>query len=254
MSLTTSHQERERCGRRRRLERQITSSSLQNNNNNGNTPTHLDYRVWWDTYYQRSASQSTDIFPPYYFSSPSVYDTVAAAAVRLLPPQHRSYRPRDGRCPWERAPALKSTGTHKRLEEEEEYTQAYAYTQACGSCRPRAAERTQKDLTLLCCFYIRGVWGLSVSPVVHAPLGACRGFDTIGQLLHAGSSMISCATPVIHAPLGCARDSKFLSYMKRSRYVGIVHLWPDDEGLIPPKGGGAKFQFCWELRLLYAPD
>jgi hypothetical protein len=44
----------------------------------------------------------------------------------------------------ERAPPLKSTGTHKRLEEEGGYTQAYAYTQACGFCHPRVAGCTQK--------------------------------------------------------------------------------------------------------------
>jgi len=44
----------------------------------------------------------------------------------------------------ERAPSLKSMGTHKRLEERGGYTQAYAYTQTCGFCHSRAARCTQR--------------------------------------------------------------------------------------------------------------
>jgi len=48
MSSPSSHQERERRGRCRRLERQIAFFTLDrnNNSNNGNTSIHSDYRVW----------------------------------------------------------------------------------------------------------------------------------------------------------------------------------------------------------------
>ncbi len=205
MSSLASQQERERCGRCRRLERQITSLPPGQQQRQCANPLGLT-RVVRHVLSKKHTLIDRDL---------------PASLFQLVTPIQRD------RC--RRSPSTVATSSVLRVVKwalpvrESSSSQEYGNPgevgrggEICTSVRVytglRLLSSTRRwvqtgDSTLLCYFYMREVYGSSTSFVIHAPLGACRGFDAAGLLLHAGSVMGSRTSPVIHAPLEYVREA-----------------------------------------------
>jgi len=204
-----------------------------NNSNNGITSTHLDYRVWWDTYYLGATPQSVGTAPIY---SSTTFGCTGVARERVVPQEY-------------------GNSWASEIEEGGEYTYTHAYTQACNSCHPRVAGCRQRTWRSCVTSAYERFTAWTHASIIHAPFYVPRLMQEIQRcwvILHAESAIESCTTSVFHAPLEYTWAAGDSCHIGSGHNIKLCIRGQTVRDFVAPNRRWHEFPLLWELCLFYA--